>query len=56
MPTPNDAERLKRVARRYGARDVLLATWKPRRELSVSRLNHRTGRWERVDDPREVFK
>lgn len=55
-PTADDAERMRRVAEHYSARDVLLATWKRGSELNMRRLDRKSGAWEHLDNPRKVFK
>ncbi len=51
-PTEGDVRRLREVARRHGARDVLLASWKKGRVPGLQRL--RGGRWVRTT-VREAF-
>jgi hypothetical protein len=53
-PTDADAVRLRKVASRYGARDVLLADWKRGRQPTFYAL--RRGTWVRIEDPGTIFR
>jgi hypothetical protein len=54
-PTAEDAARLRIVARRHGACDVLLATWKKGSEARFFSLHKRLPEWSEVEDLRSVF-
>jgi hypothetical protein len=57
-PTLEDAARLRRVAKRYGARHVLLATWKKGTAARFFRLRRRPAReaWAEITDLDSVFR
>jgi hypothetical protein len=59
-PTAEDGKRLRIVARRHGARGVLLATWKKGRAVRFFSLRHksrhRLGDWIEVDDLTAIFR
>jgi hypothetical protein len=54
-PTPDDAQRLRAVARRHCARAVLLATWKKSSSARFFALT-RTGDWREVPNVKAVFQ
>lgn len=49
-PTAEDAARLRIVARRHGACDVLLATWKKEKAAQFFSLHKKLPKWDEVDD------
>ena len=55
MPTPEDAKRLRAVARRHHARHVLLASWKRGSAARFFRLNT-AGNWKTVENVETVFR
>jgi hypothetical protein len=55
MPTDDDAERLRAVARRHGACKILLATWKRGRKAQFYSLENTIPVWRDVDDLRTMF-
>ena len=57
MPTWKDATRLRAVAKRHGACDVLLATWKKGTEVRFFRLRRASAgdAWAEVTDLDSVF-
>ncbi len=59
-PTAEDAKRLRVVARRHGACQVLLASWKKGKAAQFFSLRMRardgTGDWAAVSDLRRVFQ
>jgi hypothetical protein len=60
-PTFEEAERLRRVARRHGARDVLLARWKKGKQAHFFRLREVSASdwadpWDPVKDLDSVFR
>ncbi|HEX3986775.1 MAG TPA: hypothetical protein VHX13_09225 [Acidobacteriaceae bacterium] len=54
-PTPEDATRLRAVARRHGACGILLATWTKGKAARFYYLHGRLPQWREVDDLRSVF-
>jgi hypothetical protein len=56
-PTAEDATRLRAVAKRHGACDVLLATWKQGTKAHFFRLRRATSRepWAEITDLDSVF-
>jgi hypothetical protein len=54
-PTAEDAARLRAVARRHKACDVLLATWKKGKAARFFSLHDKSPEWNEVDDLRSVF-
>jgi hypothetical protein len=54
MPTAEDAQRLRAVARRHGADRVLLKSWKPGRAVRFFRLQT-SGKWRPVDKLETIF-
>jgi hypothetical protein len=57
-PTPEDATRLRAVAKRHGACDVLLATWKKGTAARCFRLRRASAgdAWAEVTDLDSVFR
>jgi hypothetical protein len=57
-PTPEDATRLRAVAKRHGACDVLLATWKKGTKARFFRLRRASvgDAWAEVTDLDSVFR
>ena len=57
-PTPEDATRLRAVAKRHGACDVLLATWKKGTAARFFRLRRASARdaWAEVTDLDSIFR
>ena len=57
-PTSEDAARLRAVAKRHGARDVLLATWQKGRAVRFYRLRRTTDRepWTEITNLDSVFR
>jgi hypothetical protein len=58
-PTLEDEARLRRVAKRHGACDVLFATWKKGTEARFSRLRPASPRgeaWEKIPNLDSVFR
>jgi hypothetical protein len=57
-PTPEDATRLRAVAKRHGACDVLLATWKKGTAARFFRLRRASAgvAWAEVTDLDSVFR
>jgi len=57
-PTPDDAARLRTVAKRHGACNVLLATWKKGKEARFFRLRTGTARdpWAEIMNLDSVFR
>ena len=57
-PTPEDATRLRAVAKRHGACDVLLATWKKGTQARFFRLRRSSAAdaWGEVTDLDSVFR
>jgi hypothetical protein len=57
-PTPEDATRLRAVAKRHGACNVLLATWKKGAAARFFRLRRASARdaWAEVTDLDSVFR
>jgi len=51
-PTHDDISRIKEVAKRYDARDIILAVWKKGKAPSLRRLDNSS--WKDVE-PEEVF-
>jgi hypothetical protein len=58
MPTSDDAARLRKVAKRHGACDVLLATWKKGAMPRFFRLRRASARqpWAEVTNLDSVFR
>jgi len=58
MPTPEDAIRLRAVAKRHRARHVLLATWNKGTAARFFRLRHRSARvqWAEVTKLDVIFR
>ena len=58
MPTPDDAIRLRAVAKRHYARYVLLAAWKKGTAARFFRLRHRSARvpWAEVTNLDAIFR
>jgi hypothetical protein len=60
MPTTEDGDRLRAVALRHRARQVLLATWKKGTCASFQRLRPRHAEglpdWIEVEDQNSIFK
>jgi hypothetical protein len=54
-PTPEDAARLRIVARHHGACGVLLATWKKGTAARFFSLHKTLSEWNEVEDLRSVF-
>jgi hypothetical protein len=57
-PTPEDATRLRIIARRHGACGVLLASWKKgsaAKFFSLHTNSKRVNEWREVDDLRSLF-
>lgn len=61
-PSKPDIDRLRKVARYYRARDVLLAEWRPGKQPSLYRLKKRLpssfsrkAAWTAVPSPEAVF-
>jgi len=54
-PTPEDAVRLRVVARKHGACGILLATWKKGKTARFYSLHRRLPEWREVDDLRSLF-
>ena len=55
MPTPEDAKRLRAVARWHRARQVLLASWKRGKAVEFYELNT-AGNWKKIEDLNAVFR
>ena len=57
-PTPEDATRLRTVAKRHGSCEVLLASWKKGKAAIFFRLPEGgiAGKWPRVTDLDKVFR
>ena len=57
-PTPEDARRLRAVAKRHGARHILLASWKKGTAVRFFHLpkGRLVGKWPRVTDLDSVFR
>ena len=57
-PTPEDATRLRTVAKKHGACDVLLATWKKGTEARFFRLRRPSAgeAWAEVTDLDSIFR
>jgi hypothetical protein len=60
MPTIEDGYRLRAVARRHRARQVLLAAWKKGKAARFFRLRQRHSEglrdWIKVEDPKLIFR
>jgi hypothetical protein len=60
MPTTEDGHRLRAVARRHRARQVLLAAWKKGKAARFFRLRRRHSEglrdWIEVEDPELIFR
>jgi hypothetical protein len=59
MPTAEDGIRLRAVAKRYGARQSLLGTWKKGKEVQFHRLQAKSSArndWSEVLDLDEIFR
>lgn len=58
-PSPEDIKRLRAVARRYHAEQVLLATWKKGKQPTFFKLAARRNAstmWAEVEDLRTIFR
>ena len=60
MPTTEDCQRLREVARRHRAHQTLLATWKKGKCASFQRLRPKHAKglrdWIEVEDQNSIFK
>jgi hypothetical protein len=54
-PTPEDASRIRIVARRHGACGILLATWKKGNEAQFFTLHPKLPRWDELEDLLDIF-
>lgn len=54
-PTPEDAARIRIVAKQHGAWRILLATWKKGNEARFYSLNAQGDEWEDVDNLLDIF-
>jgi len=58
MPTSEDVRRLRAVAKRLHAKQILLATWKKGRAVTFFSPGQRSGEcaWSEVDDVKTIFR
>jgi hypothetical protein len=56
MPTDDDARRLRAVAKRHGARRVLLSSWRKGTAARFFRLLRGSARWVELTDLDTVFR